>query len=283
MCFKRFPRQGSNRVLPVAILFNTFQTRRPTATMLIITATKTTAVRRLSFPSWLQISQPRCVASAKSTITPRTQNPFQNISALLLDPDPNSISFSPSRSFLSNKITSRINGYTASLIYGPCMADIRTLPSVEVTPSRPSIHNKPHRLARRREERLQTRIFQERAVLQLARNVRGGDVGIAAYRSTYSSLSSARASSWIHSNPSDDTANQRQVYLRSLMYNRGIVPSTQSSACMTFMKSGQRDPRVIDEELDVENWCSCCTNHCHPYMMFERQHVKLRLPVEQRR
>ncbi|KAF9150685.1 hypothetical protein BG015_007494 [Linnemannia schmuckeri] len=176
----------------------------------------------------------------------------------------------------SYKVTPRIDGNTASLIYGLSTAYIRSLPFENAPPSRSSIHEDDddyqHRRGRHQQQR-RMHIFQEPAVLQLARKVHGGDVGIAYYCVTNPSYSPG---SWNRSNPQDDTTKKRQVYLRSLMYDRGITPPSRSIACDAFVESGQGDPTDIVEDLDMENWFMRRTNYYHPNQIGTRQ-VKLRL------
>lgn len=177
----------------------------------------------------------------------------------------------------SHKIMPRIDGDAVRMIYGLSTAHIRSPPSEDAPPCRPSIHADDDRYQRRRDRqrrRTRMRIFQEADVLQLARKVHGGDVGIAHF---YITICSSCHGFWNKSEPQDNTAKRRQLLLRSLMYDRGIVPPTRSVACEAFVERGKGVPEVIVEDLDVENWYATRTNYYHPNKIGNRQEVRLRL------
>lgn len=175
----------------------------------------------------------------------------------------------------------RIDECTASLTYGLPATYIRSLPFEDAPPSRTSIHpDEDGDLLRRDGTRrwLRMHILQESDVLQLARKVHGGDVGVAYVCTLNISYSHGL---WNRSEPKDDAAKRRRVYLRSLLYDGGIVPTLRSVACDAFVESGHGDPKEIVESLDVENWFRSCTNYAHPYKI-ETRYVKVRLLPDRR-
>ncbi|KAF9131148.1 hypothetical protein BGW39_002178 [Mortierella sp. 14UC] len=101
-------------------------------------------------------------------------------------------------------------------------------------------------------------MYREPDVIQLARKVRRGDVGIAAY------LVVSQRACWVFSEPKNDATKRRQLLLRSLLYNRGLSLPFRSVARNTFFQSGHGDPVEIVKELDVEDWFKCCTNYNNP-------------------
>ncbi|KAF9341675.1 hypothetical protein BGZ91_004551 [Linnemannia elongata] len=181
----------------------------------------------------------------------------------------------------SYKIMPRIDEYTAILTYGLPATYIRSLPFEDAPPSRTSIHpDEDGDLLRHDGTRrlMRMHILQESDVHQLARKVHGGDVGIAYVCTLNISYSHGL---WNRSEPKDDAAKRRQVYLRSLLYDRGIVPTLRSVACDAFVESGHGDPKEIVESLDVEDWFRSCTNYAHPYKI-ETRYVKVRLLPDRR-
>ncbi|KAG0065444.1 hypothetical protein BGZ89_008325 [Linnemannia elongata] len=181
----------------------------------------------------------------------------------------------------SYKIMPRIDEYTAILTYGLPATYIRSLPFEYAPPSRTSIHpDEDGDLLRSDGTRRLTRmhILQELDVHQLARKVHGGDVGIAYVCTLNISYSHGL---WNRSEPKDDGAKRRRVYLRSLLYDRGLAPTLRSVACDAFVESGHGDPKEIAESLDVENWFQSCTNYAHPYKI-ETRYVKVRLLPDRR-
>ncbi|KAF9902400.1 hypothetical protein EC991_004981 [Linnemannia zychae] len=98
-------------------------------------------------------------------------------------------------------------------------------------------------------------LFQESDILQLARQTRGGDVGIASYKSA------SKRTCWVFSDLKDDAVKRRQVLLRSLLYDKRLPLRPRSNVCNMFVQSGHGDPVEIVKELDVEDWLKCCTNY----------------------
>ncbi|KAF9925297.1 hypothetical protein FBU30_004934 [Linnemannia zychae] len=165
------------------------------------------------------------------------------------------------------EVLPRIDAQSAAYIYGLSAFGIRSLRFVNASQPRPSpLEYDSNRLMR---------LFHEPVVLQYARKIHGGDVGIAALHPD------TPRTNWTCSDPKDDAAKQRQMLLRSLLYDKGLTPPPRSIACNTFVQSGHGDPIEIVKELDLENWLQCCTSYSNPYQDGSHQ-VKLRSNSDRR-
>ncbi|KAG0208628.1 hypothetical protein BGX28_000436 [Mortierella sp. GBA30] len=120
-------------------------------------------------------------------------------------------------------------------------------------------------------------LFEEQYVLRLARQVHGGDIGIAAVRadSEYSGRKIPE--------PQEDVMNARKNLLRSLLHDMGLHLPDSSAICHIYIERGLGDPLEIVKELETVDWFHRCTNYDPSLEKAHLKKVKRRPRITRRR
>ncbi|KAF9325739.1 hypothetical protein BGZ91_002260 [Linnemannia elongata] len=87
-------------------------------------------------------------------------------------------------------------------------------------------------------------LFEEQHILRLARQVHGGDIGIAAARSD-----SEYAGRKIPE-PHDDIIKHRRNLLRSMLHDKGLHLPENAAICNIYIETGLGDPLEVVQELE---------------------------------
>ncbi|KAK3838672.1 MAG: hypothetical protein JOS17DRAFT_813296 [Linnemannia elongata] len=120
-------------------------------------------------------------------------------------------------------------------------------------------------------------LFEEQHVLRLARQVHGGDIGIAATRSD-----SEYADRKIPE-PHDDTIKHRRNLLRSMLHDKGLFLPENAAICNIYIETGLGDPLEIVQELEVVDWFHRFTSYNPSLDKAHLQQVKLRPRINRHR
>lgn len=120
-------------------------------------------------------------------------------------------------------------------------------------------------------------LFEEQFVLRLARQVHGGDIGIAAARAD-SEYTGRKAPE-----PQDDVIKTRRNLLRSLLHEKGLVLPEHSAICHIYIEKGLGDPVEIVKELETVDWFHRCTSYDPSLEKAHLKQVKRRPRITRRR
>ncbi|KAG0292452.1 hypothetical protein BGZ96_004132 [Linnemannia gamsii] len=120
-------------------------------------------------------------------------------------------------------------------------------------------------------------LFEEQHVLRLARQVHGGDIGIATNRSD-----SEYAGRKIPE-PHDDVVKHRRNLLRSMLHDLGLHLPEHAAICNIYIDAGLGDPLDIVKELEVVDWFHRCTSYDPSLDKAHIQQVKLRPRINRHR
>ncbi|KAF9142909.1 hypothetical protein BG015_000599 [Linnemannia schmuckeri] len=120
-------------------------------------------------------------------------------------------------------------------------------------------------------------LFEEQHVLRLARQVHGGDIGIAAVRSD-----SEYAGRKIPE-PHDDVVKHRRNLLRSMLHDKGLHLPEHAAICNVYIETGLGDLLEIIQELEVVDWFHRCTTYDPGLDKAHLQQVKRRPRINRRR
>ncbi|KAI1321463.1 hypothetical protein EDD11_005154 [Mortierella claussenii] len=113
-------------------------------------------------------------------------------------------------------------------------------------------------------------LFEEQHVLILARQVHGGDIGIAATKrdTEYSGRKVPE--------PRDDVKKNRKNYLRSLLHENGLGLPEECAIAHIYIETGLGDPLEIVKELEAIDWF-------HRYTSYDPRIEKVHLRQIKRR
>ncbi|KAF9279548.1 hypothetical protein BGZ68_007857 [Mortierella alpina] len=120
-------------------------------------------------------------------------------------------------------------------------------------------------------------LFEEQFVLRLARQVHGGDIGIAAARAD-SEYTGRKVPE-----PQDDVIKTRRNLLRSLLHEKGLVLPEHSAICHIYIEKGLGDPVEIVKELETVDWFHRCTSYDPSLEKAHLKQVKRRPRITRRR
>ncbi|KAH7056537.1 hypothetical protein BKA57DRAFT_500877 [Linnemannia elongata] len=120
-------------------------------------------------------------------------------------------------------------------------------------------------------------LFEEQHVLRLARQVHGGDIGIAANRSD-----SEYAGRKIPE-PHVDVVKHRRNLLRSMLHDKGLHLPEHAAICNIYIETGLGDPVEIVKELEVVDWFHRCTSYDPSLDKAHLQQVRRRPRINRRR
>ncbi|KAG9321950.1 hypothetical protein KVV02_006922 [Mortierella alpina] len=120
-------------------------------------------------------------------------------------------------------------------------------------------------------------LFEEQHVLRLARQVHGGDIGIAAARAD-SEYTGRKVSE-----PQDDVIKTRRNLLRSLLHEKGLVLPEHSAICHIYIDKGLGDSVEIVKELETVDWFHRCTSYDPSLEKAHLKQVKRRPRITRRR
>ncbi|KAF9122403.1 hypothetical protein BGX30_002023 [Mortierella sp. GBA39] len=120
-------------------------------------------------------------------------------------------------------------------------------------------------------------LIEEQYVLRLARQVHGGDVGIAAARSD-SEYSDRKIPE-----PHDDIIKHRRNLLRSMLHDKGLHLPEHAAICNIYIETSLGDPLEIVQELEVVDWLHRCTSYDPSLDKADLQQVKRRPRINSRR
>ncbi|KAF9571407.1 hypothetical protein EC968_000622 [Mortierella alpina] len=120
-------------------------------------------------------------------------------------------------------------------------------------------------------------LFEELYVLRLARQVHGGDIGIAAVRAD-SEYTGRKVPE-----PQDDVIKTRRNLLRSLLHEKGLVLPEHSAICHIYIEKGLGDPVEIVKELEAVDWFHRCTSYDPSLEKAHLKQVKRRPRITRRR
>ncbi|KAG0047742.1 hypothetical protein BGZ83_007260 [Gryganskiella cystojenkinii] len=98
-------------------------------------------------------------------------------------------------------------------------------------------------------------LFEEQNVLRLARQVHGGDAGLAAVRAD------SKAAGRKVPEPSSDVFKHRRNLLRSLLHDKGLHLPEHAAICQIYIEYGRGDPVAIVAELEAVDWFHRCTSY----------------------
>jgi hypothetical protein len=120
-------------------------------------------------------------------------------------------------------------------------------------------------------------LFEEQHVLRLARQVHGGDIGIAANRSD-SKYAGRKVPE-----PHDDVVKHRRNLLRSMLHDKGLHLPEHAAICHIYIETGLGDPLEIVNELEVVDWFHRCTSYDPSLDKAHIQQVKRRPRISRHR
>ncbi|KAK3843519.1 MAG: hypothetical protein J3R72DRAFT_420100 [Linnemannia gamsii] len=120
-------------------------------------------------------------------------------------------------------------------------------------------------------------LFEEQHVLRLARQVHGGDVGIAANRadSDYAGRKIPE--------PHNDVFKHRRNLLRSMVHDKGLHLPENAAICNIYIETGLGDPLEIVKELEVVDWFHRYTSYDPTIDKAHLQQVKRRPRINRHR
>ncbi|GJJ67723.1 hypothetical protein EMPS_00069 [Entomortierella parvispora] len=98
-------------------------------------------------------------------------------------------------------------------------------------------------------------LFEEQHILRLARQVHGGDIGIAAAHSSLETVGRKAP------DPQRDVIRHRRNLLRSLLHDKGLHLPEHAAICHIYTEHGVGDPVKIVEELQAVDWFHRFTNY----------------------
>lgn len=113
-------------------------------------------------------------------------------------------------------------------------------------------------------------LFEEQHVLRLARQVHGGEIGIAANRSD-SEYASRRIPE-----PHDDVVKHRRNLLRSMLHDKGLHLPKHAAICNIYIETGLGHLVEIVKELEVVDWFYRCASYNPSLDKAHLQQVKRR-------
>ncbi|KAG0370086.1 hypothetical protein BGX24_002148 [Mortierella sp. AD032] len=113
-------------------------------------------------------------------------------------------------------------------------------------------------------------LFEEQHVLRLARQVHGGDIGIAA------ALADSEHAGRKIPKPHDDVVKHRRDLLRSMLHDQGLHLPEHAAICNIYIENGLGDPVEIVKELEVVDWFHRCTLYDPSFNKAHLQQVKRR-------
>ncbi|KAF9153740.1 hypothetical protein BG015_002713 [Linnemannia schmuckeri] len=120
-------------------------------------------------------------------------------------------------------------------------------------------------------------LFEEQHVLRLARQVHGGDIGIAANRSD-SEYAGRKVPE-----PHDDVVKHRRNLLRSMLHDKGLHLPEHAAICSIYIETGLGDPLEIVKELEIVDWFHRCTSYDPSLDKAHLQQIKRRPRISRRR
>lgn len=120
-------------------------------------------------------------------------------------------------------------------------------------------------------------LFEEQHILRLARQVHGGDIGIAAARSD-----SEYAGRKIPE-PHDDIIKHRRNLLRSMLHDKELHLPENAAICNIYIETGLGDPLEVVQELEVVDWFHRCTSYDPSLDKAHLQQVKRRPRINRHR
>ncbi|KAG0320240.1 hypothetical protein BGZ97_000391 [Linnemannia gamsii] len=120
-------------------------------------------------------------------------------------------------------------------------------------------------------------LFEEQHVLRLARQVHGGDIGIAVARSD-----SEYAGRKIPE-PHDAVVKHRRNLLRSMLHDKGHHLPEHAAICNIYIETGLGDPLEIVQELEMLDWFHRCTSYDPSLDKAHLQQVKRRPRINRHR
>ncbi|KAF9105661.1 hypothetical protein BGX29_011763 [Mortierella sp. GBA35] len=120
-------------------------------------------------------------------------------------------------------------------------------------------------------------LFEQQHVLRLARQVHGGDVGIAANKADSEYVGRKIPE------PHDDIVKHRRNLLRSMLHDKELHLPEHAAICNIYIETGIGDPQEIVKELEVVDWFHRCTNYDPSLDKAHLQQVKRRPRISRRR
>ncbi|KAF9540102.1 hypothetical protein EC957_004655 [Mortierella hygrophila] len=120
-------------------------------------------------------------------------------------------------------------------------------------------------------------LIEEQHVLSLARQIHGGDIGIAAARSD--SEYTGRKIPESH----DDVIKHRRNLLRSMLHDKGLHLPEHAAICSIYIETGLGNPLEIVQELEVIDWFHRYTSYDPSLDKAHLQQVKRRPRINCRR